>query len=472
MLMSETIVEFEHATLARTGGKPVLFDLSWRWKSGETWAIVGPMGAGKSSLLEAIRGQLRTISGEVRWPILPKLGAIWPWDVIRSVSFKEESRLFSYSKHYYQQRFNFLESEEDLKLEAFLRDGIQPAEAEWNRIIDQFHLQPLLNQSLIQLSNGQTRRSRIAKALLQRADVLLLDDPSIGLDPKTREELDALLHSLIESGQRVLLVTRPEVIPTWVTNVLQLQGGRVRELTHTPEPSQVSHQKIDATGNPASSGGGGEAILELKHVTVKYGEKFILNDLNWTVNRGERWGLIGANGSGKSTLLSLIYADHPQAYANEVKLFGSQRGQGESIWEVKQKIGFLSPEFHLYFNEPLTVAETIATGFFDIVVFRKTTIEQNASIIQLLQQFDIEDWSERRFSLLSSGEQRLVLFLRALIKQPELLILDEPFQGFDADTVAQAKMWLDQYFLPKQTLIFVTHLQEEMPDSVTHRLHL
>src|SRR6185436_15351081 len=107
---------------------------------------------------------------------------------------------------------------------------------------------------------------------------------------------------------------------------------------------------------PAKPGGEGRengAIVELNGVSVHYGVRIILDNITWTVHRGERWAVLGPNGSGKSTLLSLLCGDHPQAYSNDVRLFGRRRGSGESIWDVKHRIGLLSPEFHLYFSEPL-----------------------------------------------------------------------------------------------------------------------
>src|SRR5439155_10864494 len=157
----------------------------------------------------------------------------------------------------------------------------------------------------------------------------------------------------------------------------------------------------------------------------------VLHDVSWTVRTGERWAVLGPNGSGKSTLLSLICADHPQAYSNEIWLFGRKRGSGESIWEIKRHIGLVSPELHLYFSEPLSAAETAATGFFDVVTYRPTTPEQDQRVRSLFEQFEIASLADRPFASLSTGEQRLVLLLRALVKDPPLLVLDEPFQGLD-----------------------------------------
>ena len=207
-------------------------------------------------------------------------------------------------------------------------------------------------------------------------------------------------------------------------------------------------------------------------MNVAYNGRPILRDVSWAVRAGERWAVLGPNGSGKTTLLSLLTGDHPQAYANDIRLFGRPRGSGESIWDIKRQIGLVSPELHLYFSEPLTAAETAATGFFDVLVRRPTTPEQQAAVRALFEAFGIADLAGRLFARLSTGEQRLVLLTRALVKRPPLLVLDEPFQGLDAQLIGRLRGWLDRHLSPDQTLLFVSHHAEEIPRTVTRRLRL
>jgi molybdate transport system ATP-binding protein len=190
------------------------------------------------------------------------------------------------------------------------------------------------------------------------------------------------------------------------------------------------------------------------------------------VRAGERWAVLGPNGSGKTTLLSLICGDHPQAYSNDITVFGRQRGAGESIWDVKRRIGLVSPEMHLYFTEPLTADRAAATGFFDVLVPRPTTAAQDAGVRELFTYFGIADLAGRPFGRLSSGQQRIVLLIRALVKDPPLLILDEPFQVLDAATQGRAREWIDGRLAPDRTVLFVTHNETELPRTVTRRLRL
>ena len=454
---------------------PAFEDLSWEIRAGQTWAIVGPVGSGKTTLAETIRGRLRLTGGEIDRPFLNDLRAAgrvisWPADVIHFVSFKEESRAFSHANHYYQQRFNFIEPEDDLTLRQFLGANIETTAAEIEAAAVRFRLADKLDLSLIKLSNGQTRRARLARAMLRRPDWLILDEPFIGLDTASRADLDRLLANLVADGHRLTLITRPEAVPAWVTHVAEVAGGRM--LRQVPRHEYQAPAGPVTDGEPTPAGESGEPVIELRDVTVTHGGRAILDGVNWTVRAGERWALLGPNGSGKTTLLSLIAGDHPQAYGNDVRLFGRRRGTGESIWEVKRQLGLVSPEIHLYFSAPLSAAETIATGFYDVMTHRRATPEQAVVIADFLARFGISELADRPFRRLSAGEQRLVLLLRGLVKRPPILILDEPFQGLDAGAIATARQWLDTELRPEQTLIFVSHLPEELPRCVTRRLAL
>jgi molybdate transport system ATP-binding protein len=215
-----------------------------------------------------------------------------------------------------------------------------------------------------------------------------------------------------------------------------------------------------------------DTIVELSDVIVTHANHTILDRVSWRVQRGDRWAIIGPNGSGKTTLLSLLCGDHPQAYSNDVRLFGRRRGSGETIWDVKRNVGLLSPEFHLYFSEPLSAERAAATGFFDALADRPTNPEQNARVRELFAAFGIAHLAHRAFKMLSTGEQRLVLLARALVKRPPLVILDEPFQGMDATATARCRDYLDRELGPDQTLLFVTHEPGELPHGISKTLRL
>lgn len=213
--------------------------------------------------------------------------------------------------------------------------------------------------------------------------------------------------------------------------------------------------------------------VRFENVTIQYGETKALQDINWTVNKGEKWALSGPNGSGKSTMLSLINADHPQAYANDITLFDKRRGTGESIWHIKKRIGFISPELHLYFRKNMTCREVAATGLFDTLVLNRYLATEDENLVKSLFGFyQMEHLLDKSFLRISSGEQRVVLLIRSLIKNPDLIIWDEPFQGLDENLIEQSTQLLQQYCTGSNTLIFVTHYPHEIPPFVDKFLFL
>ena len=212
----------------------------------------------------------------------------------------------------------------------------------------------------------------------------------------------------------------------------------------------------------------------MENVDISYGAQIIRKGVNWVIKKGEKWALLGPNGSGKSTLLSYIFADNPQAYAKNLSLFGRKRGSGESIWEIKSRIGFTSSEMHLYYRENVPALSVVASGFFDSIgLFRKCTGKQLAIVHQMFEQLEISPLKGTPFLKLSSGEQRLVLFARSLVKNPELLILDEPFHGMDTRKKQLCRQIVESYCSqPDKTLIYVTHRREEIPDCIDRFMEL
>jgi molybdate transport system ATP-binding protein len=215
-------------------------------------------------------------------------------------------------------------------------------------------------------------------------------------------------------------------------------------------------------------------IIRMKNVSIQYGPKQILRNLNWTVKRGEQWAISGRNGSGKSTLLSLVCADNPQAYACDIALFGHQRGTGESIWDIKRHIGYVSPEMHRAYKSNLPAIRIVASGLKDSIgLYVKPNEQDYKKCLFWMRIFGLEHIQQRPFLSLSSGEQRLVLLARAFVKDPDLLILDEPMHGLDLINRRMVKDIIEIFCQRKsKTLIIVSHYEEELPCIITHRLAL
>lgn len=320
-----------------------------------------------------------------------------------------------------------------------------------------------------------------------------MDNPFIGLDAGTRDLLKELLHTLTtETGLTVILVlSKYDDIPEFITHVIPVAGLKVmpkqtREdflaAAGTSSTGNLPKEKADMiTGLPHKDIGtipfypanGGE-ILRLNNVSIRYGERTILKDVNWTVHEGEKWALQGRNGAGKSTLLSLVCADNPQSYACDIHLFGHRRGSGESIWQIKRHIGYVSPEMHRAYMRDLPAIDIVASGLSDSVgLYCRPRPEQKEACRLWMDIFGIAHLQDKTFLRLSSGEQRLCLLARAFVKDPELLILDEPLHGLDLKNRQRVRDIIKLFCQrPHKTLVMVTHYEEELPDCITHNLTL
>ncbi|WP_252623282.1 ATP-binding cassette domain-containing protein [Aquirufa antheringensis] len=431
------------------GAKPVVSSISFQILSGQKTAIVGPMGSGKTSLAKALAGRLfRT--GEVFFSCRNPDKRAYVMLVEQQHQFKNRSNL---SEFYLQQRFNSSDCEDAYTVEEELA-GFEIED--WVSI---FELSGLLKRPLIQLSNGENKRLQIVKSLAYQPDWLILDNPYVGLDVNGREILTKGLVSLDSKGIQFILVSSPGDVPDFINQVIELPLSQ-----DTPAKPEPLLRPLDPF----------ETAVKMEKVQIKYGTKTILRDFSWQVNRGERWAIKGPNGAGKSTLISLITADNPQAYSQNIILFDRKRGSGESIWDIKRKIGYLSPELHLYFKEGGSCFSVVASGLFDTLgLFKRLTEEQSDQVNHWMQVMGIAHLKERSFLKISGGEQRMVLITRALVKNPELLILDEPCQGLDRVQTEHLKSVLD-YLAEKSdmTLLYVSHYERDIPSCVNQVLEL
>jgi molybdate transport system ATP-binding protein len=468
----DLFLELQNISVQRNG-KDSFNELNWKILKSEHWAIVGPVGTGKSILAEAIAGNLITTKGKILYHFVKPepSGYLNLNKNISYISFAENSASFNYSKHYYQQRFNASQSEESITVKEFLRTAEITRE-----IIDLFSLDELMERQFIKLSNGQTRKVRIAKALSQHPPLLILDDPFIGLDNEARSYLENIINRLADSGTQVILITNRDFIPSSITHVLELENFKIKDLK-TAEEFRRSRQIKFETDQKEEI----KRLLEIispqetnfltavsfRNVNISYGEKQILKNINWTISKGEKWALLGHNGAGKSTLLSLITADNPQAYSQEFSLFDRKRGTGESIWEIKKRIGFISPEIHLYFRSDMNCVEVAGTGFLDTLFLSRSLSTPETQLLDaLFSFFNILHLKEKTFLRISTGEQRVILFIRAVVKNPALFVLDEPFQGMDSNFLIKCQHLLELYCTSDKTLIFVSHLEEEIPSFI------
>ena len=458
---------------------------------GEQIALLGPIASGKTRLAEAFLSSSSKKSAMIRF---------------------RDSYADMEGTYYLQKRWNTIEIEEDTPtVRQILQKALETAEARdaWTRtegdttesrtkreellrdLTGRFGLDRLLDEYVISLSSGETRKLQLTAALLGQPEVLILDNPFLGLDAATRSMLSDLLASLAARTQLhlVLLLSHPDQIPPFVTHVIPVEDGKAGEKTPSaaflqhlaPLPPEsfsglesriLSYPQRDLSDFYPS--GPSPEIVRCEAVSIRYGSRTILDRLDWVVREGEHWAIRGENGSGKSTLLSLVCADNPQAYACKIALFGHPRGSGESIWEIKRHIGYVSPEMHRAYRENLPALHIVASGLFDTVgLCLHPGAEQLARSREWMAVFGIEGLAERPYLRLSSGEQRLCLLARAFVKDPELLILDEPMHGLDPAHCRRVLHIIESFVRrPHKTLLYVTHYDAELLPCIDHTLLL
>ena len=464
----------------KLSGKAVLQDVSFTVNKGQQLAVIGPSGSGKTTLIKTLTGNHfnnGTISFQTTNGVKPQIEVI-----SQQHQFKNLSNLNSF---YYQQRFNSNDSEDAITVNDALNEtGTDQTTIE--ETLSLLGIAHIKNTRLIQLSNGEHKRFQLAKAVLQKAEWLLLDNPYTGLDVSARKMLNGILNTLSDKGVNLLLVTSATDIPQCISHVALLKNGSLtgvmeRRLYEAEKqtPVSVSEKKTHFNGSlqsvkPAYTHPDFSFAIKMVNVNVNYNHRNILENINWEVKKGECWNVSGHNGSGKSTLLSLVNGDNPQAFANEIYLFDRKKGSGESIWDIKQKIGYVSPELHHYFDSAASCYEVVASGLFDTIgLFRQLSAAQKEIIDQWIVLLQIDHLAKKLFTQLSNGEQRLVLLARALVKNPPMLILDEPCQGLDTEVAARFIALINEICVQMQkTLVYVSHYEEEIPSCVTKTLQL
>ena len=451
--VSIPLVCYEGVTLARPGQSPILSRLDWTWLPGEAWWVGGPPASGKTTFCESLLGHHIAQQGTRLWPLGTRQG-LEPWQVLRWVPWLENSRRFQLGDYFHQQRWHAAESREGPTVREFA--GHSPEADEALKAVD---LSSRLAQPLLTLSSGQMRRARLARALGESPAGLVVEDPFAGLDATQRGRLETLLQRRVAEGMGLVIAGRDRDCPNWVTKRLPLG----------PTPSAIH---AEMTTSPLPEENGGAPVLEFHHLNLAPGGKPLFTDFTWLIRQGQRWGLLGENGSGKSTLMALAAGDHPQVYAQDIRLFGARRGTGESIWDLKKRIGQVAPEIQTYARHNLTLAQMVATGITDRFVPGGITEDQQAAIRALLTELGLADLADRPYPQAPTGAQRLIWLARALAKAPDLLLLDEPFQGMDSRSIALGRAAVSRRLSPATTLVMSTHDPAELPEGITRFMRL
>ncbi|MHA7878856.1 MAG: molybdate ABC transporter ATP-binding protein ModF [Saccharospirillum sp.] len=452
-----------------------LYIADWQVQPGEAWVVLGANGSGKSQLARLLCGELALTSGAFEQP--PKR--------VHWLSLESQQAL--YEQELYKDDTDFSDHLDPGTPVRELLAEVRGWDAQCELLATQLGLTTLLDRGYRLLSSGEGRKVMLARALLEAPDLLLLDEPFEGLDIDARRDLIRILGELSQAGLwLMLLVNQRHDIPNWASHLALLDRGQLRltgpmsevnthpdwqaalDLSHVNDfelPPRQSDFQLPQWPHD-------QPLVELHQGRVEYASGVQFEELDWSLLPGQHTQILGPNGCGKSTLLSLVSGDHPQCYANDLTVFGYRRGRGESIWDIKKHLGLVSGHLHRDYRVPGNALTAVVSGLTDSIgVYRATGEKEHHLALQWLDLLGLAEKANAAFRTLSSGEQRLVLIARALIKQPPLLILDEPTQGLDDvnrfRVLAAVERILDN---GPTTLLFVSHREDEHLSMIRQRL--
>ncbi len=506
-MLAKPLVSVEKISV-RLRDKIYLRNMSWKIDRGDQWAILGPNGSGKTTLAKAISGDVPVIQGEVKYCFcdteeselsknLSKVRYVSP-DEYRGVI---QRNILEDSFRDFSGRIHDFTAAKAILLRGLTRQSAESTEngRVWE-VAKRIGIERLLDRPIEALSIGESRKFLIAHALISEPRLLILDKPFDGLDQGSRKSLESLMKELIKGGISILLITnRIEEIIEPITHVLVMRRGRiltsgrkermvrdvrVKDLLALREADleisenlfrriQVANKKrlseIHGGVSPSE-----QTLVEIRNATVKYDGLVVVDHLDWRIERGENWAILGPNGAGKSTLLKLILSDNPQAYANDIILFGQEKGSGETIWDLRKHIGVVSADLQASYKGKTKVFEVVCSGFHNSVGLYRNCGPFESKLADLwLKLTRLDKYANKAFDQLSYGQRQLVLIARAMVKNPLLLLLDEPFDGLDYWNRARLLEMID--FIggrTSSTLILTTHREDEIPGCVQNVLYL
>lgn len=452
-----------------------LNDINWRIEAGQHWVITGTNGAGKSALAAVLAGAGETLSGSIEG--LPQRVGL--------VSFEAQAELIEAELKKDDADIMDVISEGTPVREILFEQCADPQLA--TELVTKFGLQGLLDRSFRKLSTGESRKVMLIRALASKPQLLVLDEPFDGLDVDTLAMLQQHLAGLIETVPMVMVLNRFDEFPGFITDIAYVDQGQLQHRVQRSDQQayaelyKLLHLKTSDLSIPPADIDtaiprldSAQPLVRLNSISIKYDETVIIDKLDWTIEPNQHWQLSGPNGSGKTGLLSLITGDHPQCYVNDIFVFGFQRGSGESIWQIKQFIGYVSTALQWEYRVGTGLRNVIISGFYDSIgLYSKCTEKQREIADQWLELLGMSDRADQPFNKLSYGDQRLLLIARAMVKHPPLLILDEPCLGLDDMNRQLVLALIERICAGSETaVLYVNHHPEDRIKGIDNYLAL
>lgn len=485
------LVQLENVSVS-LGGRRILHGLNWRWRPGESWAVLGANGSGKSTFLRLIAGEAHPdpVGGGRRTYGLN--GELSP----SAVGVREHVAFVSPEQQERYLNLEWVRTGRDVLLTGFHRTDYlyqrltTEQRAATARVAEQFQLGPLLRRDVQTLSQGEFRRVLIARALLGRPKLLLLDEFTDGLDAAMRTSLLAAVQRAAEAGTNVLLATHrgDELIPALKRRLVLADGQiatqgrnahRALAAKHAHEAGLASSdnsvgssasplrvfrvfrgQSDSDSSQPQRPVAPDDFLFRLRNVSVYRERKAVLRNFNWEMRPGEHWTVTGPNGCGKSTFLKLLLGELHPALGGTIHRFSETRRH--TLWEIRARAGYVGPDLQTAYRDDLTVREVAASGWFASIGLMDTvTPAQWRRVDEVLEQFHLRELAKSNFLRLSYGQRRRVLLARAVVHRPQVLLLDEPLDGLDKESLARIRSHLTCLNETGTSVVTVSHRAED-----------
>jgi molybdate transport system ATP-binding protein len=464
----EVMISVKNIDVIKSGAS-LFQNFSWDVQENEHWVISGSNGSGKTMLLEALAGFVHHAHGEIYYDFITGDS----WDERYAEKKKNITYIPAHALHhfirdthdlYYQQRYYDIGDEQRVLVKDVLGEDIGNLHA--LEIPSSLSIDHLLDLEIKRLSNGQLKKVLLLRHFLKGIPkLLLMDYPFEGLDHQSRKDLCAFVDFIATRLKvQIILVDHHHHLPSVINKKLTLENFRIKKYELFNKEGDTQTDERTSVVDFAVKNGNTDVVV-MKDVQLQYGKHQLVKNFNWNVRQGDRWALVGRNGSGKTTLFSMIYADHPQAYAQKVYLFGKRRGTGESIWDIKKRISYLGPEQISYFN-----ADVASSGK-DYLRTMNQRLDE-AVLEKAIDYFSAGDTMRKQVRFLSSGELQLLLIINCFLSEKELLLLDEPFQFLDQERKEKFTNYLHTHLTAETTLILITHYEEDMKQWTHSRMVL
>lgn len=473
--MDAPLIEFNNVDVCLEGQR-VLSDVTWRLRRAEHWAVLGGNGAGKSTFLKLVRGEIAPAPG--------KGGRIYRLDATpqsTAIGIKEQMPLVSP-----EAQDRYLQLEWKRRVDEVIFSGFGGADYLYRKIsppqrelaaqlVRQFGVEHLWPRDVQELSTGELRRVLIVRALVRRPPVLLLDEVCDGLDAPTRRMLLAALDRTAKGGTQIIYTThRPEELIPALTHALVFENGRILECS---DPAPAGPLLSPRLSNPPSKKAATRRrtpkrpLIRFVGADVFLQRKRVLRDVTWELRPGENWAIFGANGSGKTTFLKLICGDIHPAFGSLVQRFNFTARN--TLWDIRKQIGFISPALQANYRTRLTGAQVVTSGFFSSVgLINRVTRKQQRKVDALLEAFGAARLGAMPIMTMSYGGFRKILLLRALVHDPAVVVCDEPFDGLDSAAKEAFCAALDRVAENGTRVVTITHHMNDLPRCTTHALLL